>query len=230
MGLVIENPRRKWFGKIEEWLAQHRKDIIPIIILLMVTVGLHLIFYPSILHQQNDTNGYLSGAVSLADDGNLNAVPAKRGPGWLFLLHQFSRCMVQIPLYHLKKLFHLLAIGTALLTYGIVLELLKNHWAAFLAGFLVAIRPELLAYSNELLSEVPTAFFTALFAFFAVLFFSRGQVKWLYFASLSASFLTLIRTENRLQILLLFLFVGIMIFQSYRQGQRLEGMRYLNMA
>ena len=112
-----------------------------------------------------------------------------------------------------------------MLTYGIVWELLKNYWAALLAGFLVALRPDLLAHIDELISEVPTAFFTALFAFFAVRFFSRSQVKWLYLAALSGSFLTLIRTENRLQILLLFLFVGVMIFQSYWSGQRSVGIK-----
>ena len=222
MGLVSEHPHYNWFGKIKQWLSQH-KQVITILILLMVSIGLHLIIYPSIIHQQNDTNGYLSGAVSLAVDGNLNAVPAKRGPGMALLVAPIFKMYGPDSAIPIKKLFHILAIGTVMLTYGIVWELLKNYWAAFLAGFLVAIRPDLLAYSDELLSEVPTAFFTALFAFFAVRFFSRGQVKWLYLASLSGSFLTLIRTENRLQILLLFLFVGMMIFQSYWQGQKSAG-------
>lgn len=186
---------------------------------------MHIITFPSIIHQQNDTNGYLSGAVSLVIDGNLNAVPDKRGPGMALLgapIFKVFRSNSAIPM---KILLHLLAFGSVLLTYGIVLELLKNHWAALLAGVLVAIRPDILVYSDELLSEVPTLFFTSLFAFFAIRFFSRGQVKWLYLAALSGSFLTLIRTENRLQIILLFLFVAMMIFQSFWRGEKSEGIR-----
>ncbi len=161
----------------------------------------------------------------MAVDGNLNAVPAKRGPGMALLVAPIFKIFGPDSAIPIKQLFHLLAIGCVLLTYGIVLELTKNHWAALFAGVLVAVRPDLLAYSDELLSEVPTAFFTALFAFFAVLFFARSKMKWLYLASISGSFLTLIRTENRLQILLLFIFVGMMIFQSFWQKQKSEGIR-----
>jgi hypothetical protein len=147
------------------------------------------------LRVTKDGPSYLQGAVYFAEHGNFDGAASYRGPGTTFLFAPAISTLGRNPL-GVKLALHLLAIGCVPLAYVIGWELTKRHWVAVASGLTTALSPDLYAYANDVLSEVPHIFSLLLFAA-ALLHALRRRSAWsALVCMLAGSLAALMRPDN----------------------------------
>lgn len=196
-------------------------------ILLVLSFVLHAANYFSApLNLGEDSPGYLDGAVHWAKYRNLEGASNIRGPGTSFLFLPAILLFGRNP-WGLKLLLHLLAFASVALTYHLGWQLTRKYWFAFFAGLLTALNPDILLYSNFVMSEVPNIFVVLLFCILLLTALETLSFRSILAAMLVGSFAVLIRTENLVLLLMTVLFLWVRVIQKLLAQRQVVPLRYL---
>jgi 4-amino-4-deoxy-L-arabinose transferase-like glycosyltransferase len=180
-------------AEYQDTFLSHRLGLI---ILITLSLTLHLLNYFSVpLIVVRDSPSYLQGAVHWIQYKNLDGVSSIRGPGTTFLFAPLLLLFGRNP-WGFKLGLHLLAILSVPVSYRLGWQLSGRRWFAFLAGLIAVLTPDLLIYSNIVMSEVPNVFFSLLFCTLLISALETFAWVWLIAAMLAGSFCVLLRPEN----------------------------------
>jgi hypothetical protein len=164
-----------------------------------------------------DSPGYLQGAVHLARFGNLEGVSAFRGPGTTFLFGPVLWLFGRSP-WGMKILLHLISLACIPVSYQIGWQLSRNRQVAFCCGLIAILSPDLYFYANYVMSDLPNLFFVLLFCWCLIVGLETAKWQWIMGTMLSASFATLIRSENALLIAIGFVALLVSFLARGRGG------------
>lgn len=186
-------------------------------LLLLLGVILHLINILAVpLILDADSPVFLQGAVHLLQYGNLEGVPASRGPVTTFLfapiLFVFGRNV-----WGMKILLHLISLGCIPICYRLGWQISHNRWVAFLSALTFMITPDAYSYSNYVMSDMPNIFIVLLFCTLLWSALETMAPKWIFAALLASSIATLLRSEN-----LLLLPIGALALATTALGRWLQ--------
>lgn len=182
--------------------------LIPLILTLIATV-IHLmnsLAVPLVLGP--DTPSYIQGALSWLENANLNGHSSFRGFGLTILFTPIFAIFGRNP-WGMKLFLHLLAVACVPLSYRLGWQLSKNKWGALGGGLIALFSPDLYFYSNYLMSDLPNLFFVLLFCTLLISALQTLDYKWTAATFFVGSFLTLIRSENIVVLMISALFIGI---------------------
>lgn len=194
-------------------------------ILLVLAFVLHAAnYFAAPLDLGEDSPGYLDGAVHWAKYHNLEGASAERGPGTSILFLPAVLLFGRNP-WGIKLLLHLLAYASVALTYHLGWQLTRKYWFAFGAGLLTALNPDLLLYSNFVMSEIPNMFVVLLFCIILLTALETLSFRAIVATMLIGSFAILIRTENIILLLMTVLFFFIRVTQKTFQGRQISSAR-----
>lgn len=169
-----------------------------LIILFVVGIILHTNNFLSVPIGLNaDSRFYLQGALNFLASGNLDKVPPEVGPGTGLLLMPALWLFPENP-QGIKLLLHLISLAYIPLCYKLGWQLSGNRLLAILSGLFVANSPDIYFYSNYVMSEIPNIFFILLFCNLLISANLQPSLKFILPLMLTASFATLIRSENTL--------------------------------
>lgn len=183
-----------------------------LVILLAVSLLLHVPnFFAVPLLIDADSPSYLQGAVHWAEHGNLDGVPFFRGPGTTFLFIPAFLFFGNDP-WGVKLVLHLMAIGSVFVSYRLGWQLFQRRSFAFFAGLITLLIPETFFYSNFVMSDMPNIFFGLLFCSLLLSTLETFSWRWLLPTMLTASFLTLLRPENVILLVIAGGFLPVKLF------------------
>lgn len=217
--LIQEIPQRSAQPAREKFIfSEHR---INLLLLIGTGAALHIMNFLSVpLITASDSPSYLSGVLHWLAKGDLDGVPAMRGPGTTFLF---------IPIFQLfglnpagvKLLFHSLALGVIPILYLLGWKLYQKRALAFLTGLVGVFMPELYLYANFVHHDVPSIFFITLYSL--LLLAALEEMSWrnLLICFLTGSFFVLLRPENLLLLAAGMGFIGLKILWE-KQYARLK--------
>lgn len=161
-----------------------------------VALLLHAVDFVTIpLRVTKDGPSYLQGAMHFAEHGNLDGATSYRGPGTTFLFAPARVLFGRNPL-GVKLELHLLAFFCVPLAYAIGWQLTSRRWVAVASGVLTTIAPDLFAYSDVVLSEVPHIFSLVLYGAALLAALRRPSFRRMAAAMLAGSFAVLVRPDN----------------------------------
>ncbi len=175
--------------------------IIAIVIHLLNSLAVPLVLGP-------DTPSYIQGALSWLENGNLDGHSSFRGFGLTILFTPIFALFGRNP-WGMKLFLHAIAVACVPLSYRLGWQLSKNHWGALGCGLIALITPDLYFYSNYLMSDLPNLFFVLLFCTLFITALLTWEFKWIALSLFTGSFLTLIRSENIVVLLISVLFFGM---------------------
>jgi 4-amino-4-deoxy-L-arabinose transferase-like glycosyltransferase len=181
--------------------------------LLMHTVN----FLAVPLRVTKDGPSYLEGAVRWAQFHDLDGASTYRGPGTMFLFAPAISLFGRNP-WGVKLGLHALALACVPLAYWIGWQLQRKHCVAIAAGLATVLAPDLYAYSNYVMSEVPDLF--ALLAFCAALLSALRtlSMRWMVLSLLAGSMAVLVRPDNFMALSIGAAFLGLAVWQIGRRG------------
>lgn len=194
----------------------HNKHIL---ILLLFGSVLHLLNMLAVpLFLGPDSPSFLQGSVYLLEHGNFDGVSMFRGPGTTFLfapvLYFFGRNS-----WAIKILLHLMALLCIPVSYRIGWQLSRNWQVAFISGLIAMLSPDLLFYSNYIMSDVPNILVVLIFISLLISALADEKWYWIPFTMLIGSFATLLRSENIVLLILgLVVLVAAAIWQWVNSG------------
>ncbi len=171
----------------------HRTGLLVLLIFAFILHFLNFLAIPLITGP--DSPGYLDGAVYWIQHHTLDGVSPVRGPGSTFLFIPVMLLFGRNP-WGIKLLLHLFAIACVPVSYRLGWQLSKRRWFAFLAGLIAVLAPDLMFYSNYVMSDVPNAFLGLLFCTLLLSALETFAWRWLIAAMLVGSFSALFRPEN----------------------------------
>lgn len=167
-----------------------------LVIVLIVALALHAINFLSVpLVVSKDGPSYLQGAVYWIQHHNLDGVSSYRGLGTTLLFTPALALFGRNP-WGVKLVLHALALGCVALSYRLGWQLGRRSWFAFSAALLTAFVPDLYAYSNYVLSEVPHVFSVMLFCTLLISALESLSPGWILGALLAGTFSILVRSES----------------------------------
>ncbi len=208
------------FSEIQSKDAFAFPHIISILILLALAFIFHALNFFSVpLIVASDSPSYLAGALHWLQFGNLDGVPAARGPGITFLFLPAFWLAGNNPA-GVKFILHLFAIGCVPLAYGLAWRLYNRRIFAFFSGALLLFIPEMYQYSNIVMSDVPNVFFVLAYCLVLLTACDTLSPRHVIFSMLIGAFAVLLRPEN---ILLLAIGAGFLFVKIIRQREN-----YLN--
>jgi 4-amino-4-deoxy-L-arabinose transferase-like glycosyltransferase len=201
-------------------ISLHRKNVLVLLLLGFILHLLNALATPLIVGP--DSPSFLAGSIHLLKFGNLDGVSMIRGPGTTFLFAPIMLVFGQNP-WGIKILLHLIALACIPLSYRIGWQLSRNQKMAFVAGLIAVLLPDLMFYSNYVMSDVPNIFCVLAFMTLLISALESNEPYWLFWTMLAGSFAALLRSENiaMLGIGLLFLF-GSTIWHNLRTGTPIQ--------
>jgi 4-amino-4-deoxy-L-arabinose transferase-like glycosyltransferase len=195
--LVLQEIGQKNPIKAQEKRNWMRTDIL---ILLAVGIALHTInMLGTPLTLNADSPAYLQGAVHLATYGNLQGVSSNYGVGTTILFAPAFWLFGSNP-WGIKILLHLIAIACIPLWYRLGWKVSYRRSVALFSGLIIANSPDVFVYANTPMTEIPVFFLVLLFFNLLISALEKMSLPWMVGLLLSASFATLMRSENQLLI------------------------------
>ena len=193
--LVIQEDGQKALSEEnkKEVFLNHRTGLSTLLSLSIVLHLISILSVPIILNA--DSPSFLAGAIHLVDHGNFEGVSMIRGPGSTLLFAPVQALFGRNP-WGMKILLHLLAIACVGLNYRLAWQLSGRRRIAFLTGLITALLPDLLFFSNYVMSDLPNIFLISLFSTLLVSALQTNRGKWIISSCLTASFAILLRSEN----------------------------------
>lgn len=167
-----------------------------LLLVCSLALALHIFSFLAVpLRVTKDGPSYVQGAAHWVAFHNFDGASSYRGPATTFLFAPAMEIFGRNP-WGVKLVLHALAFACVPLAYRIGWQLQRRRWVAVAAGLLTALSPDLYAYSNFTLSEVPHIF--ALLAYCTLLLTALGSLSpRLMLISLVAGSLTvLVRADN----------------------------------
>jgi hypothetical protein len=204
-------------------------------LILLIGLGtfLHALYaLSSALTVGPDSPGYLEGAVHLVRFGNLDGVSMSRGPGTALLFGPVIWIFDRNP-WGIKILLHLLALACIPVSYRIGWQLSKDPRVAFLSSLIPVLSPDLYYFASFVMADLPNLFLVLLFCWFLLLGLESSRWHWALAVMLTASFATLLRSENSVLLAIGFLTLLLSFAARWRRGQLLNPVQpflYLGMA
>ena len=189
-------------GQRRRLIGAPRKAVAPmshhaaLVFVCSVGLVLHTINFLAVpLRVTKDGPSYLDGAVHWAAFHNFDGASTYRGPGTTLLFAPAVSIFGRNP-WGVKLVLHALALACIPLAYRIGWQLQRRHWVAVAAGLITAFAPDLYAYSNYVMSEVPQIF--ALLALCTALLsaLQTRLPRWTVVSLLAGSMAVLIRPDN----------------------------------
>ncbi len=194
--LIQEISQTSWTvlsGENRDLPITHRTGLLVLLIFAFILHFVNFLAVPLIVGP--DSPGYLDGAVYWIQHHTLDGVSPVRGPGSTFLFIPVMLLFGRNP-WGIKILLHLFAIACVPVSYRLGWQLSKRRWFAFSAGLIAVLTPDLIFYSNYVMSDVPNAFLGLLFCTLLLSALETFSWKWLIAAMLVGSFSALFRPEN----------------------------------
>jgi 4-amino-4-deoxy-L-arabinose transferase-like glycosyltransferase len=186
-------PERTLPEKNRDLFFTHRTGLLVLIVIASIIHFINFLSVPLIIGP--DSPGYLDGSVYWIQHHTLDGVSAIRGPGSTFLFLPVMLLFGMNP-WGMKLLLHLFAIACIPVSYRLGWQLSKQRWFAFLAGLIAVLTPDLIFYSNYVMSDLPNAFLGLLFCTLLLSALETFSWKWLITVALVGSFSALFRSEN----------------------------------
>jgi hypothetical protein len=182
------------------------RPYVSISILVLMTFFFHTVdIFSHALYMQPDSESYLMGAESLIKEFSLKEVSPCRGPGLAIMIAPFMKIFGQNSAWPVKIFLHLMGAGCVIMGYMSAFQIIRNRVFALLCGGVLVFSKTLVCYSNQLLSEIPSAFLIMLSTYFALKYLREFRFSFLYLAAAVLSFSVLLRPENLLVYLLFFI-------------------------
>ncbi|MFM1932979.1 MAG: hypothetical protein RL226_2282, partial [Bacteroidota bacterium] len=171
----------------------HRKYLLVLILLGIIVHVLNALAVPLFLGP--DSLSFLEGSVHLLKYGDLNGVSSIRGPGTTFF---FAPIMVVFGRngWGVKIMLHLIAIACIPVSYRVGWQVSKKQSVALISGLLAVLSPDLLFYSNYIMSDVPNIFIVLTFITVLLSALNGTDKRWILSTMLVGSFAILWRSEN----------------------------------
>lgn len=171
----------------------HRNNLLVLILLGSILHVLNALAVP--LSLGPDSPLYLKGSVHLLKYGDLNGVSSIRGPGTTFLFAPIMFIFGRNG-WGVKIILHLIAMACIPVSYRVGWQISRKQSVAFISGLLTVLSPDLLFYSNYVMSDVPNIFIVL--TFITLLFSALDDMdkRWVLSTMLVGSFAILWRSEN----------------------------------
>jgi len=199
-----------------------RRHLPGLAVIMALAVVLHTISILSVpLWLDVDSSSYLVGAVGWLRDGDWASVSAQRGLGTTLLFTPVMALFGRDP-WGMKVLLHLFGLGCVPLLYAIGWLLSHRRSFAFASGLLAVLTPDLMFYSNYLMSDLPHIFIVLLVVCCLILALQTRRWCWIAATLLICSFAVLLRPENTL---LLAVCTGFLILQAVVDASRVHTWR-----
>ncbi len=178
--------------RVDRFLS-HRVNLLILLALALIFHALNFFSVPLIT--ASDSPSYLHGVIHWMEYGNLDGVPAARGPGTTFLFTPafllFGKNAAGV-----KLTLHLLTIGVIPMLYLLTWKLYRRRSFAFFSALIGVFIPELYLFSNFVMSDGPNVFFVLAYCVTLLTALESPSWKTLFAFMLAGTFAVLLRAEN----------------------------------